>query len=56
VKSITKIDSENYRYHLYFELKHSYETILEKYISLREKEIINELNAAISNEFYILDE
>jgi len=51
IKSITKLDSNTYRYHVHFELSTHYEQILSKYITQREKEIIKELNAYISKEF-----
>ncbi|ACM92362.1 type IV pilus assembly protein PilZ [Nautilia profundicola AmH] len=56
IKSITKLDSEKYRYHIHFELPTHYEYILSKYITKREKEIIKELNAYISKEFIALSE
>jgi len=51
IKSITKLDSKTFRYHVYFELSTHYEYILSKYITKREKEIIKELNSYIYKEF-----
>jgi len=56
IKSITKLDSNTFRYHIHFELPTHYEFILSKYITKREKEIIKELNAYISKEFIALNE
>ncbi|AZV46187.1 hypothetical protein C3L23_02540 [Nautilia sp. PV-1] len=56
IKSITKLDSKTYRYHIHFELPTHYEYILSKYITKREKEIVKELNAYISKEFIALNE
>jgi hypothetical protein len=56
IKSITKLDSKTFRYHIHFELNTHYEFILSKYITKREKEIVKELNAYISNEFIALKE
>jgi hypothetical protein len=56
IKSITKLDSKTFRYHIHFELNTHYEFILSKYITKREKEIVKELNAYISNEFIALRE
>jgi hypothetical protein len=56
IKSITKLDSKTFRYHIHFELGTHYEYVLSKYITKREKEIVKELNAYISNEFIALKE
>jgi hypothetical protein len=56
IKSVTKLDSKTYRYHIHFELPTHYEYILSKYITKREKEIVKELNAYISREFIALEE
>jgi len=56
IKSITKLDSKTYRYHIHFELPTHYEYILSKYITKREKEIVKELNAYLSKEFVALSE
>ena len=56
IKSITKLDSKTFRYHIHFELSTHYEYILAKYITKREKEIVKELNAYISKEFLSLEE
>jgi len=56
IKSITKLDSKTFRYHIHFELSTHYEFILSKFITKREKEIVKELNAYISKEFLSLEE
>jgi hypothetical protein len=56
IKSITKLDSKTYRYHIHFELSTHYEYILSKYITKREKEIVKELNYYISEAFIALSE
>ncbi len=50
--SVTKIDDSIYKYHFYFDLKTKDETILERYISNREKEIVNELNQYIKTSLF----
>jgi c-di-GMP-binding flagellar brake protein YcgR len=54
IRSITKIDENTYKYHIYFEPNPKDEKILEKYIVNREKEIINELKEMINNHFFFL--
>jgi c-di-GMP-binding flagellar brake protein YcgR len=56
IKSITKLDKNTFRYHIYFELPTHYEYVLSKYITQREKEIVKELNDYISKEFILLSE
>lgn len=55
IRSITKIDENIYKYHIYFEPNTKDEKILEKYIVNREKEIINELKEMIENQFIFLE-
>ena len=50
--SITKIDTNQYKYHFYFVLPSKDEISLEKYICHREQEIINELNQYIRNSLF----
>jgi hypothetical protein len=50
LKSITKLSSEYYRYHFYFEPNPKEEKMLEKYITKREKEIIRELQIYLKRE------
>ncbi|EDM24504.1 PilZ domain-containing protein [Caminibacter mediatlanticus TB-2] len=50
LKSITKLNENNYRYHFYFEPNIQEEKILEKYIIKREKEIITELQTFLQQE------
>jgi len=47
--SISKISQMQYKYHFYFGLSLKEESMLEKYIVYREKEIIKELNDYIKN-------
>jgi c-di-GMP-binding flagellar brake protein YcgR len=54
IRSVTKIDENIYKYHIYFEPNPKDEKILEKYIVTREKEIINELREMIDNHFFFL--
>jgi c-di-GMP-binding flagellar brake protein YcgR len=54
IRSVTKIDENIYKYHIYFEPNPKDEKILEKYIVNREKEIINELREMINNHFFFL--
>jgi hypothetical protein len=55
LKSITKINEEQFRYHLYFELPPKEENILEKCITKREKEIIKELNEFLMKDYVDVD-
>ncbi|GAX87216.1 conserved hypothetical protein [Lebetimonas natsushimae] len=55
IRSITKINQNLYKYHIYFKANPKDEKILEKYIVKREKEIINELNELIENQFIRLE-
>jgi hypothetical protein len=54
IRSITKIDENIYKYHIYFKANPKDEKILEKYVVNREKEIINELREMIDNHFFFL--
>lgn len=55
IKSITKIDENIYKYHIYFKPNQKDEKILEKYIIKREKEIISELKRLIKDQFIRLE-
>jgi hypothetical protein len=55
IRSITKIDKNIYKYHIFFEPGPKEEKILEKYVINREKEIINELKEMIENQFIFLE-
>jgi hypothetical protein len=55
IKSITKLNDNLYKYHIFFKPNSKDEKILEKYIVKREKEIINELNKLIETQFIRLE-
>jgi hypothetical protein len=50
LKSITKLNKNSYRYHFYFEPNPKEETLIEKYITTREKEIVKELQIFLKKE------
>jgi len=54
LKSITKLNEQNFRYHFYFEPTIQEEKLLEKYITKREKDIIKELQNFLQKEIMLL--